>query len=1532
MSATEDGAISLATAVSLEGLQAGISSIEANIAAMEGRLNSRIKGLGNAVDKASEKAESSIKKITEAGGNLGDTFDKVSKAAASIGVAFTAQALVSQIVNIRGEFQKLEVAFNTMLGSEEQANALMQQLIQTAATTPFDLQGVANGAKQLLAYGENVENVNDDLIRLGNIAAGLSQPLGDIVYLYGTTMTQGRLYTQDLNQFTGRGVPMIRELANVMGVAENKVKDLVEEGKIGFPEVQKVIQNLTNEGGMFYNLMEEQSKTISGQIANIEDAVSMMFNEIGQKSEGIINSALDTVSSLIENYEQVGRLLLGLVATYGTYRAACMLVAAAHTIQAAGVAALTTAEAAHYGWLVIVEKAQKLLNATMLSNPYVLVATLIAGVVAALMTMKTETERMREAEQEYQDAKQETINKEEEHIRKMNELCDIAGDEAASTDIRREALNKLEMKYPDIFAKYETEYEKLKNIKKIKEEIAALEAGKSITNSKNELSDVEKRIKELEKKKATETYNTYTISGGAAYTVKSGGLSTKEEAEYKNLLNKRKNLQKQVKKDDANNYFANLTGISNADLQKMITERTNLLAKMSQSGKKYGTVRVGDATQQGVYNANELKYQLNKLKSEQNSRKATKDSSADWGKSARQKYQEALKEYNDFLNNTSNKLTQAEYEKKRKELKDALDTAKKEYDASKPSSDKDASKTAKKEEQERKKEEEAEKKRIEKKKQMANELVQIEEDTKQAEIDAMEDGIAKKLAMIDLDYTKQKDKLNKQETDWKSDNKEAGVSTEDNGLTKEQSAALEKARKENEAKRKTLTDRALKEEADAQAEAMNNYYIQYGTMQEKILALTQQYERKKKDAKTEGDKLSLQKEFEQETKNIQLDDFKKTLDWDVLFGDMTKQSLPALQSALDKIKGKFDEMKGSMNVTEIKDMQEAISKLEDEIASRNPFTALAKSLQDISKYKTDLVNALNDYAAAQGEITAAQTEYNAALEYQQQLEAQIAEGTLSKDSETYKDALEATVQAQNKLTTATQESNTAEKNALNARNGITKSYKNFSSQLKNVGSVISDIGGKAKNLAAVFSDDVAGSIEKSIDFVTEMLDAATTVIDAIGDTGKTVVNTMTTTAQASGQATQAAATATATAISTVEKASVILAVISAALQVATAIASLFNDDEEKQKEIERLQERIDQLQWELDNQSTVKLMENTGSALERVKNVLSDTTAEVLGLHEVTKKWGSTFGTYMGEIIYQNEIYQKSINKIVDAYTSMNYTDDKYLGLDKYTTAREQLQNLAEQQILVEKQLEEEQSKKDSDASAINDYKEKIEELGQEMQDLLNNMLEDIIGYSAEDLASELGDAFIEAFSEGEDAAEAWGEKVDDIVADIIKNMMIQEFLEKPIGELFDKYRKKWLGSDGNFDIDAFKSSVGDFSSELDGMMSYMQEAMDAYSEYTDLFTESAERTGTDKGIATASQDSVDENNARLTTIQGHTYSINQGVIELNRTSNAMLTKLTEIETNTQRTNDRLDTMNTNIRNIKSNVDEIQTKGIRIRS
>ena len=157
-----------------------------------------------------QETEQGVKNVSKAvereGGNIEEIFERLTKAAAAFGVGLSAKEFIAQSVQIRGEFQKLEVAFTTMLGSTEKADALMQQMVRTAATTPFDLQGVANGAKSLLAYGVAAEDVNKTLIRLGDIAAGLSIPLGDLVYLYGTTMAQGRLYTADLNQFTGRGI------------------------------------------------------------------------------------------------------------------------------------------------------------------------------------------------------------------------------------------------------------------------------------------------------------------------------------------------------------------------------------------------------------------------------------------------------------------------------------------------------------------------------------------------------------------------------------------------------------------------------------------------------------------------------------------------------------------------------------------------------------------------------------------------------------------------------------------------------------------------------------------------------------------------------------------------------------------------------------------------------------------------------------------------------------------------------------------------------------------------------------------------------------------------------------------------------------------------------------------------------------------------------------------------------------------------------------------------------------------------------
>lgn len=233
--------------------------------------------------------------------------------------------LLSSIVQVRGQFQQLEIAFGTMLGSEEKTVMLMNQMANTAAKTPYDLTGVAEGAKQLLAYGESVDKVNDTLVRLGNIASGLSIPLNDIVYLYGTTMVQGRLYAQDVRQFTGRGIPLVKELAEMYGKTANEINDMVSAGKIGFEDVQKVLYKLTNEGGQFYNLMEKQSASLTGQISNLEDAWDSMLNRIGNANQGILSDGISGATYLVENYQKIIDILKAVALGYGSVKAAIVL-------------------------------------------------------------------------------------------------------------------------------------------------------------------------------------------------------------------------------------------------------------------------------------------------------------------------------------------------------------------------------------------------------------------------------------------------------------------------------------------------------------------------------------------------------------------------------------------------------------------------------------------------------------------------------------------------------------------------------------------------------------------------------------------------------------------------------------------------------------------------------------------------------------------------------------------------------------------------------------------------------------------------------------------------------------------------------------------------------------------------------------------------------------------------------------------------------------------------------------------------------
>lgn len=280
-----------------------------------------------------------------------------------------------------------------------------------------------------------------------------------------------------------------------------------------------------------------------------------------------------------------------------------------------------------------------------------------------------------------------------------------------------------------------------------------------------------------------------------------------------------------------------------------------------------------------------------------------------------------------------------------------------------------------------------------------------------------------------------------------------------------------------------------------------------------------------------------------------------------------------------------------------------------------------------------------------------------------------------------------------------------------------------------------------------------------------------------------------------------AATAASKAIQTVEKASVILTIVTAAMQIATKIVSLFNDDDEKQEEIEALQDRIDQLQWELDNAEVIQLQNNSFNAIDKLKEVISETTDEVIELYTASNKFNNAFFNKLVAMRHQSEINEKSVEKLVKAYANVSYTANKFIGEGntQYDQAGKQLENYAQQMILIQQQIDTERDKKDPNNGQIQEWEQKIQELGAEMEELVNSLVEDIMGGSYSEIAEELSDAFFEAFQNGEDYAEAWGDKVNEIVADIMRRMVVQKWIEPEIGKVFDKYKEKWFPNNGSF-------------------------------------------------------------------------------------------------------------------------------------
>ena len=441
---------------------------------------SGFRDIQNAVHQTAAKVESEGKSID-------DFINKIQNAANMAVGGWSIGKFVSQMIQVRGQFQQTEIAFKTMLQSESKANELLQQIIHTAAITPFGVEDVTEGAKQLLAFNVAAEDVNDTLIRLGDVAAGMGLNLSELVMLYGTTIAKGKMDTMDLYQFLNRGIPIADELAKVMGLdvsnAIAEVKEQLTAGKVTSDIFIKAMQNMTSEGSKFGGLMEAQSRSITGQISNIEDAIEQKFNELGKSQEGIINKGLDVVSSLVENWQNVVEVVMVAATAYGTYKAVLMTVTALQTLNnrilqqavvektlaaAAGIN-LSNAEAVAAARTKFLTLAQKSLTAALketamatLANPYVLLAAAITSVVYAIYKFSTAASAAEIAQEAWNKSLDEFNQKVEDRKQKIKELVNTIQD-ASSTKLQKQlAFDELGSIAPELGKIYQS-VEQLQN-------------------------------------------------------------------------------------------------------------------------------------------------------------------------------------------------------------------------------------------------------------------------------------------------------------------------------------------------------------------------------------------------------------------------------------------------------------------------------------------------------------------------------------------------------------------------------------------------------------------------------------------------------------------------------------------------------------------------------------------------------------------------------------------------------------------------------------------------------------------------------------------------------------------------------------------------------------------------------------------------------------------------------------------------------------------------------------------------------------
>lgn len=1576
----------------------------------EGKLNYKVILDNSALQAQAEESRDILRGIgrtaTQEGNLMEGAMKKMGAAMAGAFAVGQLKDFALKVATVRGEFQQLEIAFSTMLGNKQQADALMQQLIDTAATTPFGMNDIANSAKQLLAYGAEADKVNETLVRLGDIAAGLSVPINDLAYLYGTTMVQGRLYTQDLNQFLNRGIPLVDELAKQFGVTKGEVKQLVEQGKVGFPEVEKAIVSMTSEGSKFGGLMEAQSKSITGQISNLEDAVEQMINEVGKSSEGVIGGILGAASSIVDHWKQIGIVVGGTIATWGAYKAAVLAVGVATKISAAiqesaayqqrlaamqGIA-LSEAQAVAAANTNLLSVAMNGLKTAILSNPIGLIVGVIGAAVTALTLFNSGMEETTELSQRFGKKAADAV----EEVEFLSTA--LKGLDESSTTYKKTLgeLNAILEEYG--LAKLqegasidEVNKKREQAIELIKQEGIEQQRLNGIQTANDIFSDTEKKAnEELEKQLRDAFYvskhdanaevilkelneNSKVVAMIVASAVrehgnlianKTGEEFEKGQQELKKLIKERvkaagfsddvvNNAWKEgsfLRTDILNNYievmkdgvserqrFIDITN-KDADAQKRAAEAHTTFAERVSAGQR--KMLNAHSSAQELYESikkiyeefkqTDLNFKIN-FDAEVPAWMKTMDINelkrlgtyfANLAVEMRKSGKQSIK-----VGNTT--YTQNQAGQQSVLYLKATSEAQKEKDAAKERAKERAKEQKKAAEDRRKKAQTDAKNRAEQAKRereriaretfdrqqlikqynekRKEEEAQGELDLAQRRIEAMDEGFEKERAQLNLNARRMEDevnKLRKSMLEKLADNKVNEWLNHHPKVTKEQTINYRNSLLDDKSETK-LTDKDLSEVQRAQLKARTqlNEEIEQkaqARLLESLKERFQDYEAKRtaiaKKAAEDRAAIAKSKASEDEKKRMLAvleEQVKKQTK------EVYDQEAEAAQQSSDLLVRLFEDASTKSR----EQLRTIITETEQLLAYLK--TAKKEDLSPRFGFSTEQLVALQESPDKLKNLT------DALKRLKQEVERN---DPFSKLIETIRKVNE---EGNNlDLTEKMQKIAGAAVPAIEAVKGLTSQFaaaakaagnEELASQAEAVGGVLQGVG----NIAQGFAQ--GGIVGGALAAVGEGLKVVTSAFEAAARHKQALLEIQ---QEINAQQEQYNELLRKEQLEARNMESVFgtskLGKGRAALQVASELnAEIKQQIKGNFEELKKYRAQLasqGKLDAFLDEESGFVTANGTkyGDNAKRLRELfVNNREAELAGLAKLSVKTGhaktGVFGWGAGRDTYSALTSQ--YKDLVKANGHLN------LELAKSIVQTRQFEGDGKKtfEALIKKEEQ---------------YEEALKKMEEYLGGIFGNYGDEVIN------------AVVDAFDRGEDAAKAFGETTSKVMQQMVKDMLQASVLQPILKEQAEKVKRAFESGDNNTMLKAAAQATKEIQSAQGRLKdTYAQLSDELKKEGIDL-TQSDEKTrqASEKGIATASQDSVNELNGRMTAIQGHTFSIAEQTRMLANNSSLILRSVMGIERNTNDLPTRLAAVESATKAMKNSLDDIAIKGVKIKN